>query len=78
MPKPSKRAADTSDSDSGPDDRGPVKKGAAAGSSSAAKKPRGNPAVDGQEPTWELGNNKKVKVRTSSKHDQWRDGSTLY
>ena len=67
MPKPSKKRPakdDTSDSDSGPDDRGPAKKssGGASGSSSSAKKPKGNPAVEGEEPTWELGQNKKVKV----------------
>ena len=73
MPKPSKRPAkdDTSDSDSGPDDRGPAKKSGSGGaassggaSGSAAKKPKGNPAVEGEEPTWELGQNKKVKVLT--------------
>ena len=64
MPKPSKRPAkdDSSDSDSGPEDRTPVNKGKGAGTSSAAKKPKGNPAVEGEEPTWELGQNKKVKV----------------
>ena len=67
MPKPSKKRPakdDTSDSDSGPDDRGPAKKSSAgaSGSSSGAKKPKGNPAVEGEEPTWELGQNKKVKV----------------
>ena len=71
MPKPKfppKRAPDTSDSDSGPDDRGPAKKaktptGSRPGGGGAS---RGNPAVEGQEPKWELGNNKRVTVRLIS------------
>lgn len=54
----------------------PARKAATASGSTGAKKERvgadgvsrpkpkqqGNPAVEGQEPTWELGWNKKVKV----------------
>ncbi len=84
----SSNLADSSDSDSGPEDRNPVNPppkrisnvqsgssrpgasvgrgggGCGGGGSSAAKKPRtgGDPSVDGQEPTWELGKMKKVKV----------------
>lgn len=43
--------------------RGPAKKPATASGSSGAKpKPKGNPAVEGQEPTWDLGKMKMVKV----------------
>lgn len=75
MPKDKKRSRkeSTSDSDSGPDDRVPVKKDKKSASSSAsasgsgsAARGKGNPAVEGQEPTWELGKMKKVKVR------EWR------
>ncbi|KAK3912295.1 Putative RNA polymerase II transcriptional coactivator [Frankliniella fusca] len=54
MPKTKKREASSSDSDSGPDDRGPVsKKGAAPAKKSKSGK---------EEPKWHLGNKKFVKV----------------
>jgi hypothetical protein len=54
----------------GPDDRGPAPKaakgangGGAGGGGGGAPKAKGNnTAVEGDEPTWELGKNKKVKV----------------
>lgn len=55
------------------DDRGPAKapKKAASGGSSGGShplaggaRPKGNPAVEGQEPTWDLGKMKMVKVRS--------------
>merc|ERR1711879_195563 len=52
-----KRHVSESDSDSGPDDRNPTP----AKTQQAAQK--GGPPMDGGEPTWELGQNKKVKVR---------------
>jgi len=57
MPKDKKRAASTSDSDSGPDDRAPVKKGKPA----PAKKPE--TSMNSEEPSWHLGRDKHVKVR---------------
>ncbi len=71
MPKPDKRKSRVpdSDSDSGPDDRGPAPKkpagtssGGGGGGGGSAARPKGNPSVEGQEPTWELGKMKKVKV----------------
>merc|ERR1712223_1722015 len=58
-----KRHVSESDSDSGPDDRNPspAKKPTPAKTQQAAQK--GGPPMDGGEPTWELGQNKKVKVR---------------
>ena len=54
--KRSKDASD-SDSDSGPDDRNPPP-------SKKGKPSKGGPPTDSSgEPTWELGQNKKVKVR---------------
>ncbi|TRY78210.1 hypothetical protein TCAL_14442 [Tigriopus californicus] len=85
MPKPGKKRSkldESSDSDSGPEDRTPVKsrKSDASSGSTAKTAPAkaggagagrsgggGNPAVEGQEPTWELGKMKKVKVR------EWRN-----
>jgi hypothetical protein len=60
MPKPDKKRSrkddsDSASSDSGPEDRGPAPK-------AAASKPKGNPKVEGQEPTWDLGKMKLVKV----------------
>ena len=57
-----KRHVSESDSDSGPDDRNPspAKKPTPAKTQQAAQK--GGPPMDGGEPTWELGQNKKVKV----------------
>ena len=57
-----KRHVSDSDSDSGPEDRNPVpaKKPTPAKPQPAVKK--GGPPTDGGEPTWELGQNKKVKV----------------
>lgn len=51
-----------SDSDSGPEDRNPVpsKKEKKEKTSHGAQK--GGPAIESGEPTWELGQNKKVKV----------------
>eukprot|EP00095_Tigriopus_kingsejongensis_P007002 maker-scaffold430_size173499-snap-gene-0.48 protein:Tk07002 transcript:maker-scaffold430_size173499-snap-gene-0.48-mRNA-1 annotation:"activated rna polymerase ii transcriptional coactivator p15" len=77
-PKSAKVASSSgsSDSDSGPEDRTPAKRksaGAAAPAPAAAaraapaQRPAGNPAVEGQEPTWDLGRMKKVKVR------EWRN-----
>ena len=55
------------DSDSSPEDGNPPppKKSAPAASSGDRKRPapKGNPAVEGDEPTWELGQMKKLKVR---------------
>lgn len=71
MPRDKKPKLDeSSDSDSGPDDPTPAKKSpakaapAAAASTGDRKRPapKGNPAVEGEEPTWELGQMKKVKV----------------
>jgi len=58
----------TSDSDSGPDDRGPAPKGAKKeGSSKKAnpyQKPQASkPSGGDDEPSWDLGKNKWVKVR---------------
>lgn len=58
MPKDKKRTVSTSDSDSGPDDRAPVKK-----SKGAAAKPSGSGPSDSGEPSWHLGRDKHVKVR---------------
>ena len=57
-----KRHVSESDSDSGPDDRNPspAKKPTPAKTQQGAQK--GGPPMDGGEPTWELGQNKKVKV----------------
>ena len=57
-----KRHVSDSDSDSGPEDRNPApaKKPTPAKPQQAVKK--GGPPTDGGEPTWELGQNKKVKV----------------
>ena len=59
MPKHDRKRSrkDSDTSDSGPEDTAPVRKSAAP-----AKKPAGNPAVDGQEPSWSLGNMKFIKV----------------
>ncbi len=65
MPKPSKRPKDDSDSDtsdSGPEDRTPAK-GASSSKKSPAKRPKGDPNKEGEEPTWSLGKMKQVKVR---------------
>jgi len=59
MPKDRKRAASTSDSDSGPEDRAPVKKGKSA----PAKKPEASSLPESGEPSWHLGRDKHVKVR---------------
>nr|ACO15626.1 Activated RNA polymerase II transcriptional coactivator p15 [Caligus clemensi] len=62
MPKDkSKRRVSTSSSSSDSDAPQPAPKRAAP--SKPAPKPKGNPSVDGQEPSWHLGNNKHVKVR---------------
>jgi hypothetical protein len=64
----------TSDSDSGPDDRGPAPKGAKKekpGNPYKSKyeakpqtsKPTSNNSKDDEEPSWDLGRNKWVKIR---------------
>nr|ACO11518.1 Activated RNA polymerase II transcriptional coactivator p15 [Caligus rogercresseyi] len=61
MPRDKRRVStDSSSSDS---DRPAPKRPATSSSSSKAAKPKGNPAKDGEEPSWHLGNNKHVKVR---------------
>ena len=70
MPKPKfpikRQMIDDDDSDSGPDDRGPASKAPKAGGSrpGGGSAPRGNPAVEGQEPSWDLGKMKTVKVQS--------------
>ena len=56
--KRSKQDTD-SDSDSGPEDRNPPPSKKEKSSHGAQK---GGPAMESGEPTWELGQNKKVKV----------------
>eukprot|EP00088_Acartia_fossae_P022076 TRINITY_DN23369_c0_g1_i1.p2 TRINITY_DN23369_c0_g1~~TRINITY_DN23369_c0_g1_i1.p2 ORF type:complete len:117 (-),score=46.42 TRINITY_DN23369_c0_g1_i1:858-1208(-) len=65
MPKDKKRPPSDSDSDSGPEDRGPVKKskgGAAASSGKPAAKGNTNP-TGSSDPSWHLGRDKHVVVR---------------
>jgi hypothetical protein len=68
MPKDKKRAKYSSDSDSGPEDRSPVKKGKPAPSAPAGKSGGGASAsgtvnaLPGDEPSWSLGSMKFVKV----------------
>ena len=56
-----------SDSDSGPDDRGPAPKGAKKDSNPYKKAETSRPVSKGargeEEPSWDLGKNKWVKVR---------------
>eukprot|EP00088_Acartia_fossae_P060412 TRINITY_DN72348_c0_g1_i1.p1 TRINITY_DN72348_c0_g1~~TRINITY_DN72348_c0_g1_i1.p1 ORF type:complete len:122 (+),score=19.07 TRINITY_DN72348_c0_g1_i1:30-368(+) len=61
MPKDRKRAPSTSDSDSGPEDRNPVKKGKVAGKSTA--KPSASSLTESKDPSWHLGKDKHVTVR---------------
>eukprot|EP00088_Acartia_fossae_P010417 TRINITY_DN1518_c0_g1_i1.p1 TRINITY_DN1518_c0_g1~~TRINITY_DN1518_c0_g1_i1.p1 ORF type:complete len:123 (-),score=52.92 TRINITY_DN1518_c0_g1_i1:4-372(-) len=71
---PKKRAASSdSDSDSGPEDRGPAKKNFKQGASGAAKKSSSGGAsggnstansLGGEDPSWHLGKNKHVVVRS--------------
>ena len=56
--KKEKRPLIDSDSDSGPDDRGPAPKGAKKDSMPVSKSSKGD-----EEPSWDLGMNKWVKVR---------------
>jgi len=69
MPKDKKRVASSdSDSDSGPDDKGPAKKskGAAPAKSAAKPKTGGDSSTslgDSGDPSWHLGRNKHVVVR---------------
>ena len=54
----------TSDSDSGPDDRGPAPKGAKKEKNSYSKPQTSKPSGgEDDEPSWDLGKNKWVKVR---------------
>ena len=64
MPKFDKKRSrkDSDTSDSGPEDRTPVKKSGGP----PAKKPAGNPSKDGDEPSWLLGNMKFIKVSFSA------------
>nr|ALS04292.1 activated RNA polymerase II transcriptional coactivator p15 [Acartia pacifica] len=67
MPKDKKRPPSDSESDSGPEDRGPAKKskpGAASKSSGAAKQEKSDSQLSGQDPSWHLGRNKHVVVRS--------------
>ena len=68
MPKPTKKRAldDSSDSDSGPDDRNPprgasgsAKKAKSGGASSSGTSSR---MANESEPTWDLGKMKRIKV----------------
>ncbi len=68
--KKEKRPLSSDDSDSGPDDRGPAPKGAKnskADSNPYKKAETSKPASSGsrgqEEPSWDLGKNKWVKVR---------------
>ncbi|XP_040574105.1 putative RNA polymerase II transcriptional coactivator [Lepeophtheirus salmonis] len=69
MPKDkSKRHASSSSSSSSSSDSDtaeppPKRPAPAKKSAPPPPKPKGNPAVDGKEPSWHLGNNKHVKVR---------------
>lgn len=66
MPKDKKRTKYSSDSDSGPDDRSPAKKGkpaAPAGKSAGGASSSGMVnALPGDEPSWSIGGMKFVKV----------------
>ena len=58
MPKDKKRAPSTSDSDSGPEDRAPVKKSKPAPKAASSS----TSLADSKEPSWHLGRDKHVKV----------------
>jgi len=68
MPRDKKRVASDSDSDSGPEDRGPAKKSKAPPAAKAAPKggkaSASNSVGNDDEPSWHLGRNKHVKVRS--------------
>ena len=65
--KKEKRPLTDSDSDSGPDDRGPAPKGSKKDSNPYNKAETSRPVSKGsrgeEEPSWDLGKNKWVKVR---------------
>jgi len=61
MPKDRKRVASDSDSDSGPDDKGPVKKSKGAAPQKSASN-NSNP-TGSSDPSWHLGRDKHVVVR---------------
>ncbi len=74
MPKSRRPKESSSDSDSGPDDPTPAKKSKSSGGAAKAK---GNPAVEGDEPTWDLGKMKKVKVCLESVSNSLPSSSVL-
>jgi len=59
MPKDKKRAKHSSDSDSGPDDRSPAKKGKTSDGANSSGMVN---ALPGTDPSWSLGNMKFVKA----------------
>jgi len=68
MPRDKKRVASSdSDSDSGPEDRGPAKKSKGAAPVNSEAKPKasggGDSSLGGDDPSWHLGRNKHVVVR---------------
>jgi len=69
MPRDKKRVASSdSESDSGPEDRGPAKKSKGAAPAKAAAKPKSgggdsSSSLGGSDPSWHLGNNKHIVVR---------------
>ena len=66
MPKFSKKEKRpmSSDSDSGPEDRGPAPKGAKKEKNPYSKPQTAKPSGGDDEPSWDLGKNKWVKVRS--------------
>lgn len=68
--KKEKRPLSSDDSDSGPDDRGPAPKGAKSSKADSnpykkaeTSKPKSSGSRGQEEPSWDLGKNKWVKVR---------------